>query len=101
MISRVLRCRLRTILAQHDILWSRAWTFKLWSLYMGGVEAQDSDEVDWFVRQIVATLIGNGVRRWHEAIVHIEDIMWFECLFLGRDDLLVQRVDTLLCEEQA
>jgi hypothetical protein len=97
-ISRVLRRNLKAILRQHDVEWSCAWTFKLWSLYMGGVEAQDLEEEDWFVGQIVATLKDNGVIHWHEAIRHIQDIMWFECLFMGRDALLVDKVGAMLRE---
>lgn len=95
-ISRNLVRNLKAVLINYDANWSSVWLLKLWSLYMGGVEAQDLEEADWYVTHIVETLVENGVRHWHEAIRHIRKIMWFECLFVGRDDVLAKKVSAML-----
>ncbi|KAK9233995.1 hypothetical protein V1525DRAFT_391892 [Lipomyces kononenkoae] len=98
-ISRVLRKQLKFVITSHDVDWSYVWVAKLWSLYMGGLEALDSADEDWYTETIVEALADHGINDWNKGREQIKDMLWFDCLFVSRDDRLATKVRTILSEQ--
>lgn len=94
--SKVLRRNLKVIITDDAMELSHLWVAKLWSLYMGGVEALDSEDEEWYTTKIVEVLASQGIRKWEKGFEIIEGILWFECLFVGLHDRLSSKVDTLM-----
>ncbi|KAK9489184.1 hypothetical protein V1508DRAFT_428769 [Lipomyces doorenjongii] len=97
--SRVLRKQLKIVITNHDVDWSHVWVAKLWSLYMSSVEALDSADEDWYTNAIVEVLVDHGIKDWNKGREQIKDMLWFDCLFVGRDDRLATKVRTILSEQ--
>jgi hypothetical protein len=72
------------------------WMFHLWVLYVGGVEAQCSCNGSWYYEQIFRIMRKNSLLSWHEGLDIIKNVLWFSCLFEGRDGVLRAEVDKLL-----
>ncbi|KAK9318743.1 hypothetical protein V1517DRAFT_342400 [Lipomyces orientalis] len=97
--SRILRKQLKIVITNHDVDWSHVWVAKLWSLYMSSVEALDSADEDWYTNAIVEVLVDHGIKDWNKGREQIKDMLWFDCLFVGRDDRLATKVRTILSEQ--
>jgi hypothetical protein len=96
--SRVHRQKMKAVIADHEVNWSHAWVTKLWSLYMGGVEALDSADEDWYVGEIVDTLVNHEIKDWETGLERVKDILWFDCLFVDGNDRLGAKVGAMLSD---
>jgi hypothetical protein len=64
---------------------------------MGGVEALDSLDEDWYIKTIIGVLTDHGIRDWDTGLKRIKDTLWFDCLFVSSDDRLARKVRAVLC----
>jgi hypothetical protein len=88
--------KLQDLLGTHEIKWSRLWKLQLWALYVGAMEAQLMGDVAWFVKEIACVLHEHGINSWDRGLACIQEVLWVERIFGGKDSNLSREIDGLL-----
>ena len=100
--SEILVHKLKALFDSHMMEWSRLWKLQLWVLFVGAMEAQVVDDLvslTWFVLEIASTLLEHGIHSWSRGLACIQEILWAETIFGGKDNTLGLEVDELLKQE--
>jgi hypothetical protein len=75
--------------------WVELWPLRLWCLYIGAMEARQTDDLEWFVAQLASDSGNIGIRDWNGIRECVMQILWIEDVFRGLDDhLLMLNLDT-------
>lgn len=90
--SETLLAKFQNVINNHDDNWGQLWTFLLWLLYVGAIEAQDGPLETWFLERIVSVSVFNGVKTCEESIAIVQRVLWFTCIFGARHAALQERI---------
>ena len=91
--------KLKDLIITHEIEWPKLWKLYLWILFVGAMEAHLVGETEWFVGEIASTLQEHGVESWDEGLACIQEILWVESIFGGKNGRLCREIGGLI--EQA
>jgi hypothetical protein len=65
--------------------WMELWPLRLWCLYVGAVESEGTDGLDWFVKQVAANSWEYGIRDWEKVKKCVVEVLWIESIFKDLD----------------
>ncbi|KAJ4391686.1 hypothetical protein N0V93_005306 [Gnomoniopsis smithogilvyi] len=91
--SEAILAKLQAILYNDDGDWGRLWTFYLWILYMGAIEAQDGPLETWFLDRIASVSMLYGIEKWEESMAIVRKILWYACIFDANHATFQERIE--------